>query len=109
VRVYLPPDANTPLSAADHGLRSRNHAYAIVARDVIPRARMPSPPISQRQVHGNRLTIRGYLVTYEPEGPALGRPCRPSHMWPGYERSGVSLERGVELFNAGLYWEAHEA
>jgi len=31
VRVYLPPDANTLLSAADHCLRSRNYVNVIVA------------------------------------------------------------------------------
>jgi xylulose-5-phosphate/fructose-6-phosphate phosphoketolase len=31
VRVYLPPDANTLLSVADHCLRSRNYVNAIVA------------------------------------------------------------------------------
>jgi xylulose-5-phosphate/fructose-6-phosphate phosphoketolase len=31
IRVYLPPDANTLLSVADHCLRSRNYATVIVA------------------------------------------------------------------------------
>ncbi|MFB7497511.1 phosphoketolase [Streptomyces sp. NPDC056161] len=31
VRVYLPPDANTLLSVADHALRSRDHVNVIVA------------------------------------------------------------------------------
>ncbi|MCK8678098.1 phosphoketolase family protein [Streptomyces lichenis] len=31
VRVYLPPDANTLLSVADHALRSREHVNVIVA------------------------------------------------------------------------------
>src|SRR5207244_7973613 len=31
VRVYLPPDANTLLSVADHCLRSRNYVNVIVA------------------------------------------------------------------------------
>jgi len=31
VRIYLPPDANTLLSVADHCLRSRNYANVIVA------------------------------------------------------------------------------
>ncbi len=31
VRVYLPPDANTLLSVADHALRSRNYVNVIVA------------------------------------------------------------------------------
>ncbi|GAA1796440.1 phosphoketolase family protein [Planosporangium flavigriseum] len=31
IRVYLPPDANTLLSVADHCLRSRNHINVIVA------------------------------------------------------------------------------
>ncbi len=31
VRVYLPPDANTLLSAADHALRSRDYVNVIVA------------------------------------------------------------------------------
>lgn len=31
VRVYLPPDANTLLSVADHSLRSRNYVNVIVA------------------------------------------------------------------------------
>jgi xylulose-5-phosphate/fructose-6-phosphate phosphoketolase len=31
VRVYLPPDANTLLSVADHCLRSKNHVNVIVA------------------------------------------------------------------------------
>ena len=31
IRVYLPPDANTLLSVADHCLRSRNYVNVIVA------------------------------------------------------------------------------
>ena len=31
VRVYLPPDANTLLSVADHCLRSRDYVNLIVA------------------------------------------------------------------------------
>ena len=31
VRVYLPPDANTLLSVADHCLRSRDYVNVIVA------------------------------------------------------------------------------
>ncbi|MEU0221775.1 hypothetical protein ABZ281_45200, partial [Streptomyces sp. NPDC006265] len=31
VRVYLPPDANTLLSVADHALRSRDYVNVIVA------------------------------------------------------------------------------
>jgi len=31
VRVYLPPDANTLLSVANHCLRSRNYVNVIVA------------------------------------------------------------------------------
>lgn len=31
VRIYLPPDANTLLSVADHCLRSRNYVNVIVA------------------------------------------------------------------------------
>jgi xylulose-5-phosphate/fructose-6-phosphate phosphoketolase len=31
VRIYLPPDANTLLSVADHCLRSRNYINLIVA------------------------------------------------------------------------------
>ena len=31
VRVYLPPDANTLLSVADHCLRSRNYVNVVVA------------------------------------------------------------------------------
>ena len=31
IRVYLPPDANTLLSVADHCLRSRNYVNVVVA------------------------------------------------------------------------------
>ena len=31
VRIYLPPDANTLLSVADHCLRSRNYVNLIIA------------------------------------------------------------------------------
>src|SRR5438046_6845623 len=31
IRIYLPPDANTLLSVADHCLRSRNYVNLIVA------------------------------------------------------------------------------
>ena len=48
VRVYLPPDANTLLSVADHCLRSRNYVNVIVA------GKQPSPQwldIASAEVH----------------------------------------------------------
>ena len=48
VRVYLPPDANTLLSVADHCLRSRQYVNVIVA------GKQPAPqylPIDQAVVH----------------------------------------------------------
>ena len=51
IRVYLPPDANTLLSVADHCLRSRNYVNVIVA------GKQPSPnwlSIDEAIVHATR-------------------------------------------------------
>ena len=48
VRIYLPPDANTLLSVADHCLRSRNYVNLIVA------GKQPAPqwlPIEEAIAH----------------------------------------------------------
>jgi xylulose-5-phosphate/fructose-6-phosphate phosphoketolase len=51
IRVYLPPDANTLLSVADHCLRSRNYVNVIVA------GKQPAPqwlPMDQAILHATR-------------------------------------------------------
>jgi xylulose-5-phosphate/fructose-6-phosphate phosphoketolase len=51
IRVYLPPDANTLLSVADHCLRSRNYVNVIVA------GKQPSPQwlsMDEAVVHATR-------------------------------------------------------
>ena len=52
VRVYLPPDANTLLSVADHCLRSRDYVNVIVA------GKQPAPAVA-RHGPGDRSTARG--------------------------------------------------
>ena len=52
IRVYLPPDANTLLSVADHCLRSRNYVNVIVAGQAagaqLPVDRRGDPPLHAR-------------------------------------------------------------
>jgi xylulose-5-phosphate/fructose-6-phosphate phosphoketolase len=51
IRVYLPPDANTLLSVADHCLRSRNYVNVIVA------GKQPAPqwlPMDEAILHATR-------------------------------------------------------
>ncbi|MET3373530.1 phosphoketolase [Variovorax boronicumulans] len=80
VRIYLPPDANTLLSVADHCLRSRNYVNVIVAGKApaaaVARHRgrracvaVPARPVggpvglSQRRYAGNRELARGTTLT----------------------------------------------
>ena len=50
IRVYLPPDANTLLSVADHCLRSRHYVNVIVAGKQ-PAAQLPVDRVSDRALH----------------------------------------------------------
>ena len=50
IRVYLPPDANTLLSVADHCLRSRNYVNVIVAGKQ-PGAELPLDGRGDRALH----------------------------------------------------------
>ena len=55
IRVYLPPDANTLLSVADHCLRSRNYVNVIVAGKqpalAVPRPRRRHQALHRRHRH----------------------------------------------------------
>ena len=73
IRVYLPPDANTLLSVADHCLRSRNYVNVIVAG---------KQPALELPLDGRR-------------GPALH--ARARHLGLGVERRGRRAGRRARL------------
>ena len=85
IRVYLPPDANTLLSVADHCLRSRDYVNVIVA------GKQPAPDLAHdgrgdRALHPRasasgtgRATTRAASPTSCSPPPATSRRSRP---WP---------------------------
>ena len=70
VRVYLPPDANTLLSVADHCLRSRNYVNVIVA------GKQPALQYLDMQSAIEHCTYRHRHL-----GMGLQRSRRPSPTW----------------------------
>ena len=73
VRVYLPPDANTLLSVADHCLRSRQYVNVIVA------GKQPAPqylPMDQAVVHTTKgIGIWDWASTDGGEEPDVVMAC----------------------------------
>ena len=73
VRVYLPPDANTLLSVADHCLRSRNYVNVIVA------GKQPSPQwlnMEAAEAHCSRgLGVWSFASNESPDGPDVVIAC----------------------------------
>jgi xylulose-5-phosphate/fructose-6-phosphate phosphoketolase len=72
VRVYLPPDANTLLSVADHCLRSRNYINVIVA------GKQPSPSwlsIEEARLHCGRGLGIWEWASHEPDDPDVVLAC----------------------------------
>ncbi len=84
IRVYLPPDANTLLSVADHCLRSRHYVNVIVAGK---QPELNYLGIDDAIVH----CTRGLGIWEWASSPGDGEPdvvlaapatCRPSRRWP---------------------------
>ena len=73
IRVYLPPDANTLLSVADHCLRSRNYVNVIVA------GKQPAPTwltIDEAADHCARgLGVWGFASSEDEDDPDVVMAC----------------------------------
>ena len=85
MRVYLPPDANTLLSVADHCLRSRNYVNVIVAGKNLRRTgcrwttRSCTAPAASASGTGPAPTTRTATRTSCSAAPAT---CRRWRRWP---------------------------
>ena len=75
VRVYLPPDANTLLSVADHCLRSRDYVNVIVA------GKQPAPQLADDGRRRSRHCTRGHRASGTGPSNDDGRRS-PTSCWP---------------------------
>ena len=68
IRVYLPPDANSLLSVADHCLRSRDYVNVIVA------GKQPAPQLAVHGRGASRIAPRASATGTGPAATAAASP-----------------------------------
>ena len=84
IRVYLPPDANTLLSVADHCLRSRNYVNVIVAgkQPALTISRSTRRSRTARSAPGSGTGRRPTTATSLTSCSGAAATSRRSRLWP---------------------------